>query len=456
MALADANQELIVNLDWEPAEGVRTDELRATWSRLQLRVGDAVLTQVQDSGSGAVRDSIYVPLYPLAEWVAYNWWYLRSDARPGYLPRWDWAFRNGLRKPRERSAWLTHHNLRAVGEGFAWPDLTILPSDGFTRLAWYGDTANRADSKVRFLSTGEAIVDAASIGRTMSSVVEAVIARLEDSGIVNTPLHEEWRSIQRLDPDEVEFCDAAARLGLDPFEVPDSVSDLIVQSSTELEGQLFDDFLGAADASKIRDDLEWIASSSEVIRSSEAKTRLETVLEVQTVPPSRSWELGLRNAQSMRHELGLAVDERVDLTDWIAVERVPRVDRGLAGLGGRSRSAAYVLALGDSRSEEANRFSAARALWRFARAAQTPERFLITSSRAPIQQAERAFAAEFLAPAEGILGFLAEDDGAPAAIEEISVASQHFGVNEAVVSYQIMNQLDRNVEDPSLPMDQYS
>jgi hypothetical protein len=40
---------------------------------------------VEDVGSTSSRRSVYVPLYPLAEWIAFNWWLLAANTRPATI-----------------------------------------------------------------------------------------------------------------------------------------------------------------------------------------------------------------------------------------------------------------------------------------------------------------------------------------------------------------------------------
>ena len=51
-------------------------ELRATWASLRIRAGKTAITRVFDGRSRTVREEIFVPIYPLAEWLATNWWFL--------------------------------------------------------------------------------------------------------------------------------------------------------------------------------------------------------------------------------------------------------------------------------------------------------------------------------------------------------------------------------------------
>lgn len=137
------------NFDWERPEGVVAPELAATWARVEIWVGRDCVTQVQDSPSGASRRSIYCSLYPLAEWVAFNWWFLRAHLRPAALAASPWAG-PGPRSNGRPDAWARHHNLRSVGEGFFWPNLSILPEGRLTRLLWHADEAPSPHSPLRY------------------------------------------------------------------------------------------------------------------------------------------------------------------------------------------------------------------------------------------------------------------------------------------------------------------
>lgn len=259
-------ESLTLRYEWEPCDGVRAPELRATFARLEIRCGREVITQVEGGRSDSSRRSIYVPLYPLAEWCAYDWWFLFWHSRPESLPLHAWGF--GSRRAHVGRQWLDHHNLRSVGDGFFWPDLTIVPdSASFAGLAWRADSAV-SQAPLRFTSTGEAEVTLEDLGSTLAGLIESVLARLAEEGIKRTPLQEEWDDLRRLDEDEVEFCSAAARLGLDPSTVSDDVGELILQADSALGSALLDDFLRAADPRRVAEDLKWVESSFGLVDAS--------------------------------------------------------------------------------------------------------------------------------------------------------------------------------------------
>ena len=92
---------LSFEIDWVDAEGINGPELSATWASLRILAGDSVVTRVLDARAQTVRDFVYVPIYPLAEWLVTNWWFhthelgspakegdpeFSSPARSGYQP----------------------------------------------------------------------------------------------------------------------------------------------------------------------------------------------------------------------------------------------------------------------------------------------------------------------------------------------------------------------------------
>jgi len=432
--------------DWDEAPGVAAPELKATWAQLQIRVGDRSATAVE-SETGVLRRSIHVPLYPLAEWIAYNWWFLCHNQRPRGLRDRDLSMSARLLRPGADSSWVTNHNLRAIGEGFAWPDLTLVPGEGSHLVVWQGDPTRIPHSRVRFSTSGRAEVDSESLISALAGLVETVTARLIELDERDHPLLAEWQWVKSVEADEADFCVAAARLGIDPADVSDEIADTVVEIGDRLSTQLLDDFLDAASSQSLANDLAWVLESRSLIEASDLTTERLPKLSATSVPNQRPWLLGQRDAVRVRSELGLESVERVSLDPFVALLPRDPASRGIEALGGKSQMGGSTVSLGRQRTEAAQRFAAARAAWRFARG---EGEFLLTSTRTRLQKAERAFAAELTAPAEGIrelLGFV--EDGA-VSLDEVGEISDHFGVNEWVVEYQIENQLELDVADPEL------
>src|SRR5690554_6418275 len=105
---------LIFKIDWLGVDdAVAAPELRATFSTLEIWVDGECVTMSHDIDNQSVRRSIVVSMYPVAEWIAFNWWLLvRNSRASSYLHRSDVRAR---------------HSLTAAGDGYAWPDLSVLP-----------------------------------------------------------------------------------------------------------------------------------------------------------------------------------------------------------------------------------------------------------------------------------------------------------------------------------------
>ena len=206
--------DLEIRFEWEDPGGAKGPELCATWARLQIVAGGRTVTRLEDTAAGAIRDAVYAPLYPLAEWMATNWWALLYEvpsatrlATAGYARR---------------------HGLAAAREGFALPALAIQPEGARVELRW--QPVELPDARVPFTSGGSVYVDRGELWRRLASFIEAVVARLDQQGVSDTLLAEEWKAIRAADEEEAAFCRAASQLGLDPYSLDDDTASAIMET----------------------------------------------------------------------------------------------------------------------------------------------------------------------------------------------------------------------------------
>lgn len=435
MAGQSTVNDLNLEFEWiDPAEA-RGQELRATWARFEMTLAGDPITRVIDGASRSVRSSLFLPLYPLAEWIATHWWVLFYEVETLGRSTSDEYDRR--------------HNLRNGAEGFALPSLTIQPMGEQVKLDWR--PMRLASRNLEFTGSGSAHVSTARLQQTFSDFITAVLGRLADQGVENTLLEREWTGIQTLDSEEVEFCSTAAALGVDPFTLDEQKQQEIVTVSESLPASLLRDFFAAADFSALPTQahqvLEALARSRENSANLESLKSLRREVTGGEMPKGSPWRQGYQFAQDLRQRLNLngtklnsllslgrALDTPVrELED--AIIKMAPLPGSLDALVATNSLRSPGFAVPDRRQEEAIRFAFCRALFEYM---TTPEGepLLVTRARSERQKRNRAFAAEFLVPANLLREELPSHIVGDEDIEDVAAI---FGVSPYVVRHQIEN-----------------
>jgi hypothetical protein len=421
--------ELRFDFDWLDPLGSRGPELRATWARLQINVGGEATTRVVDHATKSVRDSIYLPLYPLAEWFATNWWFLFGEFEtPGRYARPEYERR---------------HDLRFAQEGFALPSILIRPGGPHVRVDWRG--SSRPHQHVDFIATGAASLRREVVQDAVAGFIQSVIGRLTDEGVLGTTLQEEWIAISEADADEREFAASAAALGIDPYAVPDGTAITIIEVAELLPQDLLQDFFSVAEPHTLSADAR--ALKNAVLRAHERSGVLASLPQIrqQFRPRFRSgefpWEQGYRIARELRSELGLnghairglsGLAEAIhtseqNLENAIAHDPVPLrgVDAVIATADGAGPG--FVV---DARGQQATRFAVCRGMFEYLVAPN------VSRTHSDRQKRNRAFAAEFLLPASALKRRINSN---VVTEDEVDDFATEYDVSPLVVRHQLVN-----------------
>jgi hypothetical protein len=455
--------EFDLTWQWCAAPASRSAELDATWAQLRIAVGADPVTLVHEPATGTYREHITVALYPLAEWIAYNWWSLIADARPGtQISQLRGAYRNGVGD--QRGSWWVRsrrHTMRAAGDGFRWPDVLFVSEGMLTRVVWMPDSGTDPRQDMRFTGRGNATVPSTALERTLTKFVDAVVARLTEQGVTGTPLADEWGAVRGASNAEAAFCRRAAQLGLDPYRDADVHADDITSARRMLPAHLADDFFNGVGAERVHDQLTWLDKARVIVGTDDDMAvdgvrgdivQVSALAELREVCADiadrfynpnnyeNPWELGFETAQRVRAHLGVPDTAEFDPGDYLAyhTEAVPYLDRGLVAFGTRSGQQGPSLVSTRVFTSRPRRFLLARALWHVL--CDRNETFLIVASHTHRQHIARGFALELLAPATGIATMLADPEHLVSS-EDVEVISDHYGVGNIVVEHQLDNRV---------------
>lgn len=421
--------------EWVDAAGLGGPELAATWAALRIQVDDAIITRVVDR-TDTVRSRVYVPLYPLAESLVANWWFLLHEVEnPAKTD--DAAFRR-------------RHSLVPIRDGYAFPHLQVLPSGEQVQLTW--TSSWQQWSRIEFLDEGRAWVDREEFRECCSALVQRVVQRLVSLGIEGTFLQEEWESIQGADQDEAMFCKTAAGLGLDPYALDEAGRTSVINLEDALSQDWFEEAVAVLDP--VRLDAQ-VASIATMFRSGESGSlsldRLQAISPLPTgahaeQQADKPWVAGYTLARHVRHQLELdgvplattadlarALGEEPDAVRAVTKARnlgaadfvdgvVTRDDNGLP---------AFAVRRGH---DTARRFQFCRAL---AEVLESPNSdALVTRAGTDRQRRNRAFAAEFLAPSEALRARVCSTTLDGDAVDELAT---EFGVSPWHITHQVQN-----------------
>lgn len=430
------------DVDWVDAEGVRGLELAATWAALRIRVGDSIITDVFDTRAKTVRDFVHVPLYPLAEWLAENWWFLGHE------------FENPDK--RGDAGFHRRHALATGREGYAFPNLEIVSCGAYTRLAWKRESPPW--TSVTFLQQGEIWVDSSQFLATCTGLVDRVIRRLDALGVEETFLQQEWAAVQAADQEEAEFCRMVAGLGWDPYATDEGRREFLFLLAEKLGDVLAEAVPAMGPPADYEDWRDLASTLSEAKQFNRLPLRRLRSFAGHTMPDTRTgpypWDVGYDAARRLRRNLDLGSEPLTTIEEMAQAleedaEAVDRVTKRQAALCWPTLVQAVIVQDDEGPAfafrrlgEDARRFHFSRAL---AEVLMSPgSDTLLTKAHSERQKRNRAFAAEFLAPSQGlkqrVRRHIVDSD-------DMNEMAAEFGVSSLLIEHQLRNHRIADVWD---------
>ena len=428
--------DLAIEFEWESPFGARGAELRATWARLSILVDEQPVTRVFDPNVRSIRNAVYLPLYPLAEWLVERWWSLWMEP--------------SLSSSLARTGYNYRHSLVHAREGYALPPIMIEPAGSVARVSWHPEVLRF--SSLEFTGQGEAWIETSRLKDTFSSFVEAVVTRLEDSEITCSRLQEEWAAIRSADGEEKAFCECVGALGLDPYNLDETQSKTIEKVGNLLPREIVTEFFSSARSGIIE-----LRKDAEEVREAigRAKSNMLDLTSLKSLigalgghedSGKAPWEQGYFFAQELRAHLGLNGRplKTIEVVGDVLGLDTNDLHKALGEFSSDSIPFAALVGINDKCSPAfiIRPARPASALFHFCRAlfeylyAPAPQNALITDSNSEKQKRNRAFAAELLAPAAALRDMIKTSVVTWEQAEELA---DKFGVSAYVIDHQLKN-----------------
>ena len=433
------NNDLAIETDWESSAAGSPEEA-ATFAALGIRFGNLWLTEAEDSFVNRIREKVYLSAYPLAQWLAWNWWRLRWEPR------------------RHTHDWAMAHRMPNIGAGYVWPDITIF-SDGERIVLDCAPTRRRASEPLRYICQSAAIVRAAVFEDVIDAFVRSVLDQLDAKQVVDSNLAQIWSNLteERTSSELTMRRKLEALLGYDVDEADGGLIERLVRDMAKL-GESGVQELAASHhgnaAIANSDDIESAAKNFGFQCNPRDSVQLRAAIAGQLPIGVAAWKRGVAAARALREQEGLRRDaiSNQQLCELCGVSGLAIQNTGHRGpytfeYDATLTQGQIVLKSG---YEPGRRFGLARLLGdKVAGAVAGPLTLAAQRTFTYRQKLQRAFAGEFLCPFSELETMLDGDFSD----DRIQDAAHRFNVSDITVRTLLVN--NRAIDRENLLVDDF-
>lgn len=401
-------------------------------TNLRLAVAERNLTRNVSLWTRAVEDQVRLSVHPLAEWFIHSWWRLLCEPAPY--------------RTRPTADWRMAHDLAAAGGGYVWPGIRFA-SDGKSMKVTARLFHDPEPQSVRYIEElDEASIDLPIFENEVTRFLRTVVDRVVDVGC-ESALPDMWKQLQEelADPESSQWRRIEAELGFDPDDAPRREVEMAI---------LVEKALGKATASEV---IPAFGQQGRGVHMARCQDIIDSPGIEGTPQPiddetssarcdddDQPWKRAYQDARRLRTGLK---DPEHPLDDAVLCELLgmsPQAFEGFESMPGSPMGLAvavegdrYVFHPRKSRRfSESRRYELARFIGDFASVGRSDGCSLASTDFRTARQAyQRAFAAEFLCPSDGLSAVIKGYRGE----EAREVAAAHYGVSQRVVEHQIAN-----------------
>lgn len=420
-----------------------------TWSSLRIYAAGRCVTRWLERDTQEEMESIYVPAFQLARWIVANWWSLLNESCHGETPPSPGAY--GIWTTPQRH-WLERHCLRSADSGIFLPRLTLW-HDGYRINAhWVPDSENAYSTMPgQFLFGSSVRLDPRDVEDALREFVITVLRWLEEEPDPRVSrLQANWEAIANASPEEVAFCRAAGRLGLDPYQLsswPEGLPELLETALSDQNPEpIVHDFLSAVVPSDLQPLWAWLVNLRDSVQLYGTQNQAYGNLDWH----GHAGQAGFEAAYRLRQKINLDDDAKINQVTDVAHEmslgglifqdynHIP--SHSIKAVVGWHKDPNPTLIGPIPPLSSSRRFIEARALFHAAFLCEHGPR-LVTRAHDWDQQASRGFAAELLAPRQALLARLSDVDIDDRA-DPIGRLAQEYDVSSELISRQLQNALN--------------
>ena len=426
---------------------IGSKEEKAAFGQLRIEAFGRLLTEGYDLGEKEIeyRPGPHVSAYHLAEWLVWNWWRLR------------WEPRSANQAPGRRD-WDLAHCMATIGEGYAWPNITI-STDGYWTTIVSSRSSENAESLFRYSGAGFFGVPATELENAIDDFVLQIVHMTDNAEIHGSNLHHLWNDlrIERQDPQISRFRKFEALLGSDPDKLDADEVEYRLNDARVLGERALDEIaIGSVSQGIALNGMLSAQEISEITRQVGFEINQGDGVRVGASGVSQwgnraAWRVGVSAATAIRDQEMLGDDPLTNeiLADLAGVTpNVISESRQSAGFSWvlRDDSGSDQVAL-RSRWETGRRYDLARLLGDhiFAESTYGGQEPLSPATRSYSyrQKAQRAFAAELLSPWPVVKEMLGSDYSE----ENQEHVADHFQVSTRTINTLLLNNADIRDED---------
>ncbi|OBS07882.1 ImmA/IrrE family metallo-endopeptidase [Acidihalobacter prosperus] len=427
----------LFHLEWREAEGLKAHldtESAATLADLRISSGRSAIDGIclsrnerrTEDGRIEVQDDVFVSVYPLATWFAWNYYRLSYESTPSENVHWDCA-----------------HNIANVGDGYVWPPIRIY-SDGarIVLRPWTAEVESR--DPIRYTANVPLILPLQDFQKQVWDFLRQVDARLAGKELHDTEYQRIYRELldEQKDGETLLWRSIEARMGFSPDEATEKSRGIFLQICSLVDKDSQQEIAGGGqDAWYFLDHLRNHLHDFGVVRCPRDAYRPEHITIDNNQP---AWVLAVRQAQALRSVIGKP-NGRLSNEDLAQIYGISV--RSISGLEASKKEPITLFhpetekVLIGKNHETGRRFAVARLI--ADDMLRTPETGwgVVTDSRTYRQKFQRAFAAELLFPRAELAQRITDPD-------DLYDLAEAFGVSEMVVRHTLENHLTNTLSDP--------